>query len=390
MSDRVRDRRGADDGSGATDLHTLPTPSLIVDRARVVRNVERMGTRIARLGARLRPHVKTHKAIEVARMQQAAGMQGITVSTLAEARAFAAHGFDDITYAVPIEPGKFAAVCAMAAGGVRISVVTDDLDVPGPLAAAAQAAGVTLDVHVKVDCGYGRAGVDPRAPAMLQLAQRIGERPPLRFAGILAHAGHSYQARGTAEILAVARSERDVMVAAAATLAAAGVPVPTVSIGSTPTATQVDHLTGIDEVRTGNYCFFDVMQVAIGSCTVDDVALSVLAAVVHRDRARGKIILDAGAIALSKDGGIADPDGVTHYGRLATLEGEDLGLRVTGLSQEHGWVAVSEGAPLDRLGVGTRVRVIANHSCLTAAQFGEYAAVEGTRVVERWVNHRGW
>lgn len=373
-----------------SDLHTLPTPSLIVDRARVERNVERMGTRIAALGARLRPHVKTHKAIEVGRMQQRAGMYGITVSTLAEARAFAANGFDDITYAVPIEPGKFAAVAAMNAAGTRLAVITDDADVPGALSAAAQRVGVKVDVYLKVDCGYGRAGVDPEGPALIELAQRIGERSHLRFAGVLAHAGHSYKARGKAEIMAVANAERDVMVAAAARLAARGIAVPTVSIGSTPTASHVDDLTGIHEVRTGNYAFYDVMQVAIGSCTADDVALSVLAAVVHRDRAKGKLILDAGAIAMSKDAGIADADGVTHYGRVVTLEGEDLGLRVTGLSQEHGWVTVGDAALLDRLAVGTRVRVLANHSCLTAAQYSHYEVCEGTEVVERWVNHRGW
>ena len=373
-----------------SDLASLPTPSLLVDRARVARNVTRMGTRIAALGARLRPHVKTHKAIEVARLQQEAGMHGITVSTLAEARAFAAHGFDDITYAVPIEPGKFAAVAAMNAAGTRLAVITDDADVPGPLSAAAQRAGATVDVYLKVDCGYGRAGVDPQGPALLEVAQRIGERSHLRFAGILAHAGHSYKARGRTQILAVAHQERDVMVAAAARLAAHGIAVPTVSIGSTPTAAHVDDLTGVHEVRTGNYAFFDVMQVAIGSCTADDVALSVLAAVVHRDRARGKIILDAGAIALSKDAGIADPDGVTHYGRVVALDGEDLGLRVTALSQEHGWVPVPDAARLDRLAVGTRVRVLANHSCLTAAQFAHYEVCEGSRVVARWENHRGW
>lgn len=373
-----------------TDLAQLPTPALVVDRARVERNVRRMGARIAGLGARLRPHVKTHKAIELARMQQAAGMHGITVSTLAEARAFAAAGFDDITYAVPVEKGKFAAVCAMVAAGTRLAVITDDVDIPGALGAVAQQHGVTVDVHIKVDCGYGRAGVDPAGSLLLELAQRIGERTHLRFAGLLAHAGHSYKARGAAQLLAVARSERDVMVDAAARLASSGVPVPSVSIGSTPTANAYDHLTGITEVRTGNYCFYDLMQVTIGSCTADDVALSVLAAVVHRDRARGKVIVDAGAIALSKDAGIADPDGVHHYGHLVTPEGEPLGLRVTALSQEHGWVDVPDRALLDRLAVGTRVRVLANHSCLTAAQFADYAAVEGTRVVERWVNHRGW
>ena len=373
-----------------SDLSALPTPSLLVERSRVERNVARMGTRIATLGAALRPHVKTHKSIEVGRLQAAAGMRGITVSTLAEARAFAANGFDDITYAVPIERGKFEAVAQMNAAGVRLAVITDDVAVPGPLGEAARQAGVTLDTWVKVDCGYHRCGVDPEGPALAELAQRIGERTHLRFAGILAHAGHSYQARGVAQLLAVARSERDVMVAAAARLAAAGVPVPAVSIGSTPTATHYDHLEGVHEVRTGNYVFFDVTQVAIGSCTQDDCALSVLAAVVHRDVSRGRVILDAGAIALSKDAGIADADGVTHYGRVMDVEGRDLGLRLTGLSQEHGVVEVNDDALLTRLGVGTRVRVLVNHSCLTAAQHAEYVVCDGTRVVDRWVNHRGW
>ena len=373
-----------------SDLGALPTPSLLLDGARVERNVARMGARIAGLGASLRPHVKTHKSIEVARMQAAAGMRGITVSTLAEARAFAAHGFDDITYAVPIERGKFDAVAQMNADGVRLAVITDDVAIPGPLGEAARQAGVTIDVYLKVDCGYHRCGVDPEGPALPELARRIGERTHLRFAGILAHAGHSYKARGAAQILAVARSERDVMVAAAARLEAAGIAVPVVSIGSTPTAAHIDDLTGVHEVRTGNYAFFDVMQVAIGSCTPDDCALSVLAAVVHRDVARGKVILDAGGIALSKDAGVADADGVTHYGRVLDLEGRDLGLRLTGLSQEHGMVEVRDDALLTRLGVGTRVRVLANHSCLTAAQHGEYVVCDGPKVVDRWVNHRGW
>jgi len=372
------------------DLATLPTPRLLVDALRVERNVVRMATRIAALGARLRPHVKTHKAIEVGRMQAKAGMHGITVSTLAEARAFAAHGFHDITYGVPIEPGKFAEVVAMNAAGTRLAVLTDEPDVPIPLAAAARGAGVAVDVYVKVDCGYGRAGVDSEGPMLLDLVHRIGEQSHLRFAGILTHAGHAYQARGRAEILRYARAERAVMVAAADRLAAAGIPVPIVSIGSTPTASHVDDLAGVHEVRTGNYVFYDGMQVAIGSCGPEDVALTVLAAVVHRDRARGKVILDAGAIALSKDAGIADPDGVTHFGRLVTLEGEELGLRVTGLSQEHGWVPVADPARLDRLPVGARVRVLANHSCLTAAQFPHYEVCDGSRVVDRWMNHRGW
>lgn len=373
-----------------TDLGTLPTPSLLLDRSRAERNAARVGARITELGANLRPHVKTHKCIEVARLQTAGHSGGITVSTLAEARVFAQHGFTDITYAVPIEAGKFAAAVALAKSGVQLGLLTDDLGVPGALGEVAKRSGVRFDVYVKVDCGYHRCGVDPDGPALLEIAQRIGERTSLRFAGLLTHAGHSYAARGAAAIRAVAREERDVMVAAAGRLQAAGIGVPVVSIGSTPTAVHVDHLEGVDEVRAGNYVFFDVTQAAIGSCAMEDAALSVLAAVVHRDLARGQVILDAGAIALSKDSGaLATADG-GGYGRLLDLDGGDLGVSLSSLSQEHGTVRVTDPAILTRLAVGTRVRVLANHSCLTAAQHAEYVVHDGLEVTDRWEIHRGW
>ena len=232
-----------------TELSALPTPSLLLDRSRAERNAARVGARITELGARLRPHVKTHKCIEVARLQTAGHSGGITVSTLAEARTFAQHGFNDITYAVPIEPGKFAAAVALAKSGVQIGLLTDDLSIPGALGEVAKRSGVRFDVYVKVDCGYHRCGVDPDGPALLEIAQRIGERTSLRFAGLLTHAGHSYAARGAEAIRTVAREERDVMVAAAGRLQSAGIGVPVVSIGSTPTAVHVDHLEGVDEVR---------------------------------------------------------------------------------------------------------------------------------------------
>ncbi len=376
-----------------TELGALPTPSLLLDRPRAERNAARIGERVRTLGARLRPHIKTHKCIEVARLQTAGHGGGITVSTLAEARAFAAHGFRDITYAVPIEPGKFAAVVALVASGVRLALITDDAGVPGPLAEAARRAGVTLEVFIKVDCGYHRCGVGPKGHALVELAQRIGERSSLRFAGILTHAGHSYHARGAAAISAVAREERDVMCAAAARLRAAGIEVPAVSVGSTPTAVHVDHLRGVDEVRAGNYVFFDLTQAALGNCTPDDTVLSVLASVVHRDLARRQVVLDAGAIAMSKDRGPVEfvPD--AGYGRLVDLDGTDLGLTLTALSQEHGVVRAADDtqlAALAALTVGTRVRILVNHSCLTAAQHGEYVVHDGRAVVDRWAIHRGW
>jgi D-serine deaminase-like pyridoxal phosphate-dependent protein len=372
------------------DLQTIKTPSLVLDAERLRRNAERMVARVRSFGATLRPHVKTHKCVEVARMQTAGGPTRITVSTLAEARAFAAHGFADITYAVPVEPGKFDEAIELARHGERFSLITDDASVPPALDDAARRAGLTLDLFLKVDCGYHRCGVEPDAPEALEIPRLIGDARHLRFAGILTHAGHSYHARSREELLSIARHERDVMKEFASRLRADGVEVPTVSVGSTPTITHVDHLEGVDEARPGNYIFFDAFQATLGSCGFEDCALTVLASVVHRDRARRKIVLDAGAIALSKDRGPVELDSSCGYGRVQDIEGNDLGLRVGSLSQEHGEVTVEDASLLERLRVGSRVRVLANHSCLTAAQHAHYNVVEGGRVVDRWEIHQGW
>ncbi|HYP54155.1 MAG TPA: alanine racemase [Pyrinomonadaceae bacterium] len=372
------------------NLQDIKTPSLLLDAARVRRNAARMSERVRGFGADLRPHVKTHKCAEVARIQTEGHRGGITVSTLAEARAFAGRGFRDITYAVPVEPGKFDEAIGLARECERFALITDDVSVPPLLDEAARRAGVPVDLFLKVDCGYHRCGVEPDRPEALEIPRLIAGARALRFAGILTHAGHSYNARSHEELLAIARHERDLMREFAARLRADGIGVPVVSVGSTPTATQVDHLDGVDEARPGNYIFCDAFQATLGSCSFDDCALTVLASVVHRDRTRRKIVIDAGAIALSKDRGAADLDPRCGYGRVQDLEGRDLGLRVESLSQEHGAVHVADERLFDSLRVGTRLRVLANHSCLTAAQHSHYNVLDGETVVDRWEIFRGW
>lgn len=371
------------------NLETIPTPALVLDVERVRRNAEKIGQRVSEIGARLRPHVKTHKCIEVARIQTNGHSGALTVSTLAEARAFAASGFSDITYAVPIEPGKFDAAIELAKTCPRLNLLTDDAEIPTLLNEAARRAGVILHLFLKVDCGYHRCGVEPDSDEALSIPRRVDTSSNLSFAGILTHAGHSYHHQNFNERLAVARHERDCMVELAGRLRDSGIEVPTVSIGSTPTITIVDHLEGIDEARPGNYIFFDAFQAAIGSCRLEDCALTVLAAVVHRDSKRNKLVIDAGAIALSKDRGAVDFEQACGYGRLLDLEGNDLGLTITSLSQEHGEV-MSQDINLGNLGVGSRVRVLANHSCLSAAQHTHYHVLEDGKIVDRWEIQRGW
>ena len=357
----------------------LPTPALLVDLDKLEANIRHMAQRMTSLGVSLRPHVKTHKCIEIGRMQRDQGARGITVSTLVEARAFADAGFDDITWAFPVILTRLDEARALAER-VKLGLVVDSPEAVSAL----ERTGVRFHTWLKVDCGYHRAGVDPHSDDSLRLAERLARSKTLSFAGILTHSGHSYHARGDEEITAIAEEERRVMTTFAARLAKAGVTVPAVSVGSTPAMSKVEQLTGVTEARPGNYAFYDYMQTVIGSCAVTDCALTVLASVVSNQRGTNHSVIDAGALALSKDPGLETYPFPT-MGEIfddypkGTLQADH---RVVGLSQEHGFVS-------GLLPIGARVRILMNHSCLTAAQFDAYDVVRGDEVVDRWTIARG-
>lgn len=354
-------------------LDEFPTPALLLDRDVLDANLHRMAERTQQLGVALRPHVKTHKCVEVAERQREQGGRGITVSTLYEAQLFADHGFTDVTWAFPVIPDR-AEEAAGLAGQFRLGLTVDSLEAIQAL----EATGQPLRIWIKVDCGYGRAGVDPRGEFALRVAGAVHESRTLSLAGILTHGGHAYDGGSPEEIRAVADEERDVMVAFAAKLQGHGIPVEEVSVGSTPTIAQVRRLEGITEVRPGNYAFYDYGQVTLGSCRVSDCALTVLTSVISSQPGRGYCVVDAGALALSKDVGLGGEPPAYGYpfddyeaGRLVP------GVTITSVSQEHGIL----NRPLR---VGTRVRILPNHSCLTAACFDRYYVVRGQEVVDVW------
>jgi D-serine deaminase-like pyridoxal phosphate-dependent protein len=373
-------------------IHDIPTPALLLDRTILERNLIQMAERTARLGARLRPHIKTHKCIEVGRLQRRHGAEGITVSSIVEAGDFADHGFDDITWAVPLPLTRLDEAVALARR-ITLRLLVESVEAALAVETVAKAAGLRLHVWLEVDCGYHRSGVDPALPASGVLARRLAESAQLTFDGLLTHAGHSYGAPDATARVLVAKQEREVTVAFAERLRADGVPVPAVSIGSTPSMAVMDSLAGVDEVRPGNYAFCDWMQSAAGVCAPEDVAVSVLTTVISHQDALPHAIVDAGALSLSKDPGPGDVSLRRGLGPVyAGLVGAALEPRVnvSHVSQEHGFL---EGPrPEDirgRFRVGDRVRVMPNHSCLTAAMFDEYWVVEGERVMDRWKIWRG-
>jgi D-serine deaminase-like pyridoxal phosphate-dependent protein len=360
-------------------IHDLPTPALLLDLDVLERNLRRMSERAAALGVAQRPHIKTHKSLEVARLQRELGICGITVSTLYEARVFADHGFDDVTWAFPVILTRLPEVRELA-DRITLRLVVDSPEA----VAALEGLGRPLHVWLKVDCGYHRAGVDPESPRALELARRLADSPALVFDGLLTHSGHAYHAGSRQELGNIAEQERAVMAGLAQRLRSEGIAVPAVSVGSTPALSAVEQLDGVSEIRPGNYCFHDFSQVTFGSCSVRDCALTVLASVVSCRPGDGRSVLDAGALALSKDTGPDRPERPTMGEIFADydagiLDGE---ARLLSLSQEHGILSVPRP-------VGSRVRVLPNHSCLTAAQFDEYAVVRGEEVVDRWRIWRG-
>lgn len=368
-------------------IDALPTPSLLLDLDVLEANLRRMQTLADRNRVRLRPHVKTHKCIEIARRQAALGARGLTVSTFHEAKAFLAAGFDDLTWALPNPLSRLDELLALPEQAT-LRVLVDDLEAAKMIEARAQKSGRRLHIFIKIDCGYHRAGIDPRSEDALRLAELLARSKTLAFDGILTHAGHSYHAKTQGEVRAIARQELEVMLEFKARAEQHGLPVQEISIGSTPTLANATELPGATELRPGNYVFFDYTQVALGSCTLADCALTVLASVISHQKNADWFVTDAGALSLSKDTGpdhLSGPNsmGLVFADYASRTLATDVGFEQ--LSQEHGLVrAGSPEALRGRYPVGARVRVLEMHSCLTAASFDAYQVVRGDRVLGVW------
>jgi D-serine deaminase-like pyridoxal phosphate-dependent protein len=358
-------------------LDDLPTPCLVLDLPVLRRNLARMADAVARHpGVALRPHMKTAKSLDVAALA-APGFGPITVSTLAEARHFAAAGYRDQIYAVGITPAKLDALAALQAGGAEVRAITDDLDAARAIAAHP----APLSALVEVDVGEGRGGVAADDERLPLLAATLGPR----FAGLLAHSGHSYAGRSVAQMAEIAERERTDLLAATARLRALGHAVPIVSAGASPTAQHARSLAGISETRPGVYMLGDLFQAGIGTHGLEDIAVTVLASVIGRKA--GGVLLDAGGLALSKDRSTEAGPRDWGFGRVLSADGAPLPGEpiVTRAYQEHG-VVPGLDAP-----VGARFRVAPNHVCMTAAAHGAYFVVEGGReVVAVWERVNGW
>jgi D-serine deaminase-like pyridoxal phosphate-dependent protein len=379
----------------------LPTPCLLVEAARLERNLARMQQVADANDVVLRPHAKTHKSLVVARRQQEYGARGLTVAKVGEAEVFVGAGVEDVRLAYPVVGRDKHERLLRLMDRARITFCVDTVDGAQGASAFYAAHDVTADVVLEVDTGHGRCGVPWDAARSVRTARQIAELPGLRLIGILTHAGHAYHGPQEGEtpeaaLTRVAAEERDRMLAFAGRLQEAGLATPgafEISIGSTPTMAAFENAERdgfrITEIRPGNYVYYDAMQVSLGAATLDDCALTVEATVVskHRDRSgQDRLYLDAGKKVLTADTGVlTDGYGIILYNPADMVPQPHA--RLTGLSEEHGWVEVRGGATF---GVGDRVRIVPNHACVTVhTQDTFYLVDDGEVVAEHPVDARG-
>lgn len=344
----------------------LPTPAILVDLDVLEGNVRRMAARAQAAGVRLRPHAKTHKSVDIGAMQRAAGATGLSLAKTSEAEVFVAAGFDDLFLAFPVVGADKARRLLALSDRARIAVGVDSEEGGRTLAGVFHEAGRKLDVLIKVDVGLHRVGVAPERA--LDLARAITDIRGLRLRGLFTHAGHGYLAETQDGVQKVAQDEGEILARVAAEVRAAGIAVEEVSVGSTPTAARAMTVPGVTECRPGNYVFHDASQVGLGTCAIEDCALTILATVVSVP-ARDRAVVDAGSKTLSNDP--LRPRSGGHGWILGRKS------RLKSLSEEHGAIEVEPG---EVFRVGERVRILPNHACVVANLHDRLLGVRRDRV----------
>lgn len=356
-------------------LSELRTPSVIVDRRRLIANLDRVRRLAAGAEARLRPHAKTHKSPRIAGWQIDRGAVGICCAKLGEAEVFAAAGIRDIRVPYPLQPIHAPRILALTER-TSISIIVDHLDVARGWSTAMYAAGRTLDVLVKVDVGFHRCGIEPGRGA-LPFVQAVSGLNGLRVRGLLSHAGQAYRATSDAELAGIADREAEILLTLKHDAATAGIPLEEISVGATPTLRFSAGMPGITELRPGNYAYFDRTQTILGSASLTECALTVLATVVSKP-STDRIILDCGSKTLSSD---LAPH-AAGYGVVLTADGTaiDEALSIDRLSEEHATVGVRGTTALEP---GDRVRVLPNHACVVSNLVDEVWLLDDDGSVEQ-------
>ncbi len=353
----------------------ITVPTIILSEKVARRNIDRMIAKAAHAGIALRPHFKTHQSATIGSWFREKGVTRCTVSSLKMAEYFAANEWDDITVAFPVNILETERINRLAKH-IKLNLLIEDAAVASFLAE-----NLTHNVAawIKIDCGYHRTGIAPtHTPRIKKLIEAIEASPKMNFAGFLTHNGASYQCRGKNEIFESHTKALNNTLTLKETF-----PEACISYGDTPSCSAASDFEGIDEMRPGNFVFYDAMQVQIGSCTFDDIAVKIACPVVAVHPERGEAVIYGGGIHLSKDF-LVNTAKEHVYGIICEINGHPVtpGFEkniVTNVSQEHG-IIKTEPSILKQLKPGNLITLYPVHSCMTANLLKSYITTEGKKI----------
>lgn len=360
-------------------LH-IEKPTLIVNKERARNNIKKMADKARKSGVRFRPHFKTHQSAAIGDWYKEFGVDSISVSSVDMAAYFAEHGWEDISITFSVNFLQIRTINNLA-NDISLNLLVES---PEAVDFLRENINSKVRIWIKIDVGYHRTGINcDNFEKILDVAQHVEKSPNLILSSILTHAGHSYNQRSKHGIKKIYRETVGKLNEIRGMLRAHGFQDIEISIGDTPCCSVVDEFTGVDEIRPGNFVFYDIMQLEISSCTERDIALAVACPVVAKHEERNEVVIYGGAVHLSKDF-IVDKKGIKLFGRTAFLDknGWSSFIRntyVKSLSQEHGIIKTGSST-FNKIQIGDILIVLPVHSCLTANLLRNFITLEGEKI----------
>ncbi len=356
----------------------IDRPTFVIDKLQSLRNIEQMAARAQRHNLLFRPHFKTHQSAEIGNWFRDFGVTAITVSSVSMAAYFARNGWEDITIAFPLNIREIGAINELATR-IRLNVLVDNIQVVELLGERAAAVGV----FIEVDTGHLRSGIEvQRVQQIDEVLGVMGRYKQLAFRGFLSHAGQTYAARSASDIL-LRHTDALMKMRALREHYALAWPGIIASIGDTPACSLAENFDGVDELRPGNFVFYDLIQEQLGACSRSEIAGRLLCPVVSRHLSRNEIVIYGGAVHMSKEFLITN-HAKRSFGAIALCDAEDGSMAgdrtyVGALSQEHGMVKASFD-DARRFRIGGLTSLLPVHSCLTADMAPYYLTTSGDRI----------
>jgi len=357
----------------------IEEPTLLLDKQKCVQNIKQLVGKAKKSNINLRPHFKTHQSHEIGTWFKEYGITCCTVSSLRMAQYFSEDGWNDITVAFPLNYLEADRINTLASK-INLNLL---VSVPGVLPKLLKKLKYQVGIFIEIDTGYHRTGVDPTDDVALEcIMEEIALSPLLKLEGFLSHAGHTYKCSSKSDVEDIHLEEVRILNGLKDKYKSK-YPGLKLSIGDTPSVSMMDHFSGVDELRAGNFVFYDLTQSIIGSCSLDQIAIALVCPVVATYPERKEIIIYGGGVHFSKDS-LKNEDDSTSYGAVVRMNSNGWELPPTkmfvkALSQEHGIIHASE-EDINNIKPGDLLGVLPIHSCLTADAMGSYVTLKGERI----------